>query len=67
MSDGNLVTYAKFLGYGMKYETYETDSPMIGHYSESPLTTGLKTLYEPFPIFRVDSNTPFHSTRLLLI
>ena len=61
MSADNLVTSAKFIGSGMKQETFDTDSLIISNDSESLFTTDLKTLCEPLPMFRIDNNAPFHS------
>ena len=67
MSADNLVTSANIIGSGMRQETSETDSTIIGNDYESSSTTALNTLYEHLPMFCVDNNTPFHSARLCLI
>ena len=41
MSYDNLVTSKNILGYGMKLESYEPDSPKIGNASKSSFTTAL--------------------------
>ena len=61
MSSDNLVTSAKFLGYGIKWETSEPDSPEGGKFCKISFTTVLNTLCETLPIFRVAFNAPFHS------
>ena len=57
----NLVTSTKFIGYGIKQETSDSDSTKIGKAYKISLTTALNTLCETLPMFRVDDNPPFHS------
>ena len=67
MSSDNLVDSEKFLGYGMKWEIYEPDSPKCGQYCEISFATVLNTLCKPLPIFCVVFNTPVRSDCLCLI
>ena len=57
----NFVTSAKFLGSGMKWETFEPDSPKLVNSCEISFTVVLNTLCRPFPILCVALNAPFHS------
>ena len=66
MSSNNLGTSEYFLGFGMKGETYEPDSPKISNACEISLITALNNLCKPLPIFRVDNNAPLHYTCLSL-
>ena len=63
----NFVTSAKFLGYGMKWETSEPDSPKLVNSCKISLTIVLNTLCKPFPILCVALNAPFHSDFFCLI
>ena len=56
----NLVTSAKFLGSGMKWDASEPVSPKLVNYCEISDTIVLNTLYKPFPILWVALNAPFH-------
>ena len=67
MSSDNFVTSAKFLGSGMKWETYEPDSPKGVISCEISFTTVLNTLCKPFPMLRVAFNAPFYYKCLCLI
>ena len=60
MYSDNLVASAKFLGSGIKQETFYTYSPKIGKAYEISLTTDLKTLCKTLLTFCGDNNTPFH-------
>ena len=60
MSYENLITSAKFLGSGIKWETPDPDSPKIGKTCKISLPTALYTLCKPLPMFSVDINSPFH-------
>ena len=59
-SAGNLVTYVKFLGSGMKFDTSESDSPKLFNSLFSSFTTGLNNLLKPLPILFDESSAPFH-------
>ena len=61
MSYEKLLTSEKFLGYGMKWETSEPDSPNGGKSCEIYFTTVLNTLCKHLPMLRVTLNNPFHS------
>ena len=58
---GNLVTFDKFLGSGMKCDTSEPDSDKVYNELFSSFTTYLKTLCKPFPIIFANSYSNFHS------
>ena len=60
MSSNNLVTFEKFLVYGIKLENSDPDSPKIGNSYETSLIAALNTLCEPLPTFRVDNNSPLN-------
>ena len=47
----NLITSAKFLGYGMKTEPSDPDSPKIGKAYDISLTTALNNLCKNLPMF----------------
>ena len=64
---GNMVTSAKLLGSGTKWDTYETDSPKLDNTLFGYFTTTLKTLCKPFPILFTGSYAPFHSLCACLI
>ena len=57
---GNMVTSARLLGSGMKYETYETDSTKVGNEWCNLFTTALNNLCKPLPILLADSSDTFH-------
>ena len=63
----NLVTSAKFLGSGMKWDTYEPVSPKLVSSCEISDTIVLKILCKPFPILCVALNAPFHCDLFCLI
>ena len=63
----NFVTSAKFLGYGMKWETSEPYPPKLFNSCEISFTIVLKTLCKPFPMLCVDFNAPFYCDCLCLI
>ena len=67
MLSENYFTSEKFLGYGMKQETSEPDSPKGGKSCRIYLTTVLNTLCKPLPMFCIAFNSPFHSDCLCLI
>ena len=67
MFSDNFVTSAKFLGYGMKWETSEPDSTKGFNSREIYFTTVLNTLCKPFPMLCVYFNAPFHYNWLCLI
>ena len=67
MSSGNVFTSEKFIGSGMKRETYEPDSSKGGKSCEIYFTIVLNTLCKPLPMFCVAFNNPFHSDYLCLI
>ena len=56
----NFVNSEKFLGSGMKWETYEPDSLNVDHSCKIFFTIVLNTLCKPFPILCVAFNAPFH-------
>ena len=60
-SSGNLVTSAKFLGSGMKYDNFEPGYPKVGNGFCNSFTIALKTLCKPLPILLANSYAPFHS------
>ena len=64
MSSENLVSPAKFLGSGMKWEISETDSPKCGKSCEIYFPTVLNTLCETLPIFHKYFNAPSRSNSL---
>ena len=57
----NFVTSEKFLGSGMKWETYEPDSPKLVNICEKSFTIVLNTLCKPFPMLHIALDVPFHS------
>ena len=59
-SVGNMVTSVKLLGYGMNWDTSETDSPKSGNEFLNSFTTTLNTLCRTLPILFVDNYAPFH-------
>ena len=61
MFSDNFVTSEKFLGYGMKWETPEPDSPKSINSREIYFTTVLNILCKPFPNLPVDFSAPLHS------
>ena len=61
MSYENFVTSAKFLVYGMSWETSEPDYPKGGKSCEIYFTTVLNNLCKNLPMSRVDFNSPLHS------
>ena len=63
----NLVTSAKFLSSGMKWDTYEPDSPKLVNSCEISDRILLNTLCKPFPILCVALNYPFHCDFFCLI
>ena len=63
----NMVTSAKFLDSGMKWDTSEPVSPKLVNYCEISDTIVLKTLCKHFPILCVDLNAPFHRDLFCLI
>ena len=67
MSSDNFVTSEKFLGYGMKWETSEPDSPKVGNSCGIFFTTVLNTLFKPLPMFRLAFNGLFRSNCICLI
>ena len=67
MLSENLVTSAEFLGSGMKWETFEPDSPKIGKTCKIDFTTVFNTLCKPLPMFCVAFNAPLHSDYLCLM
>ena len=67
MFSENCVTSAKFQGSGMKWETYEPDSPKGINSCEIYFTTVGNNLCKPFPVLCVAFNAPFRSDGLCLI
>ena len=67
MSYNNLVASETFLGSGMKWKTYELDSPKGGKSCKISFTTVLNTLCETLPMFCIGFNFPFHYDCLCLI
>ena len=63
MFSDNFVTSAKFLGSGMKWETFETDSPKGVNSCKIYFTTVLNTLCKPFPVLRVAFNALAEDSR----
>ena len=61
------MTYAKLLGSGMKYDTYDPNSAKICNELFSSLTADLKTFCKPLPILLFDSSAAFHSLCAFLI
>ena len=61
------VTSAKFLGSGMKWETYEPDSPKVANSCKISFAIVLNTLCKPFPVLRVSFNALFHCGYFCLI
>ena len=59
-SAGNLANYAKSLGYEMKCDTYDNDSPDAENEIFDSFKTVLKTLFKPFPILFTKSSDTFH-------
>ena len=66
-SSGNLVTSEKFLGSGIKCDTYEPDYPKVGYALFGSFTTDLNTLCEPFSVLFADISDPFYSFCVCLI
>ena len=58
---GNLGTYAKLLGSGLKCDTSETDSPKVVNELFDSFATSLKDLYKSFPVLFSESSDTFHS------
>ena len=56
-----MVTFAKFLGYVIKYENYDPDSPKIGKSCEISLAIDLNTFFKYLNMFIVDNNDPLYS------
>ena len=67
MTSDNFVTSAKCLGYGIKWETSEPDSPKGGKSCEISFTTVLNTLCKPLPMFCIDLNAPFNYDCIYLL
>ena len=63
----NLVTSAKFLGSGMKWETSEPDYSKLANSCEISNTIVLNTICKPFQILCVALNAPFHCDLFCLI
>ena len=61
MYSKNLITSAKFLGSGMKWEPSEPVSPKIVKTWKITLTKAINTLCKHLTMFCVDNNDPFHS------
>ena len=57
----NIVTYEKFLGYGVKCDTSEPNSKKLGNEVFSSFTTYLNNLCKPLPKLFSDSSATFHS------
>ena len=66
MSSDNFVTSAKCLGYEMKWEISEPDSPK-GKSCKISVTIVLNNLCKTLPMFCVAFNAPLHSNCLCLI
>ena len=62
-----MATYEKSLGYGMKCDTSEPDSPYICNVLFSSFTTVLNNLCKPLPILFAESSDPFHPLFVCLI
>ena len=60
MLSDNFFTSTEFLGYGMKWETSEPDSPKGVNSCEISFTTVLNTLCKPFPVPCLAFNAPLH-------
>ena len=60
-------TSAKFLGYGMKWETSEPDSTKGINSCEISYTNVLNTLCKPFPMLNIAFNAPSHCDSFRLI
>ena len=67
VSAGNLETFVKFLCFGMKWDTYETDYPNTGNELFNYFTNTLKILCKNLPILFAKSSTPFFSLCAFLI
>ena len=63
----NLVTYAKFLGSGMKCDTSNPDYPKVGNGFLNLITTVFNTLFKPLSILLSDILDPFYSFFVCLI
>ena len=61
MSSEIFFTSANFLGYGIKWETSEPDSPKGGKSFEIYFTTVLNTFCKPLPMFSLAFSAPFHT------
>ena len=57
----NLASSAKFLGSGLKCDTYEPDSPKVGNELFNSFTAALKYLCKPLTILFAESFDTFHS------
>ena len=66
-STGNLATYEKLLGSGMKWSTSEHDSPKEGNERFNYFKTTLRKFCKPLPILFDDISAPFHSPCTCLI
>ena len=50
----------KFLGSGMKCDTFDPDFPKVGNELFYLFTKVLETLCKPFPILFAESSAPLH-------
>ena len=59
-STGNMVTSEKFLGYGIKRDTFDPDSSKVGNELFNWSTTALNSSCKPLPILFYESSAPLH-------
>ena len=60
-SAGNIVSSEKFLGSGIKFDTFETDYTKVVNEIFISFTTDLKNLCKTLPILFADSSDTLHS------